>query len=71
MPSDLLHGIWWTTEQLASFLNVDPSTVRRWRTAHPLQGPPFIRLNNRLTLYSVDDVRHWLAEHRIDPGEVA
>src|SRR4051812_34456779 len=27
-----------TTEELARMLRVDPSSVRRWRTARPLQG---------------------------------
>ena len=43
MPStedDLLDGGWFTTEELAGMLGVDPSTLRRWRTAQPRQGPP-------------------------------
>jgi predicted DNA-binding transcriptional regulator AlpA len=69
---DLLGGGWYTTEDLAQLLGVDPSTVRRWRTAQPVQGPPFVRLSSRMTLYSVDDVRAWLESRRIDPsGEAA
>ena len=30
---DLLDGGWFTTEELARMLGVDPSTLRRWRTA--------------------------------------
>jgi hypothetical protein len=37
---DLLDGGWFTTEELAGMLGVDPSTLRRWRTARPPQGPP-------------------------------
>ena len=29
-------------EELAGMLGVDPSTLRRWRTARPRQGPPFV-----------------------------
>jgi hypothetical protein len=60
-----------TTEEIAAMLKVDPSTIRRWRTAQPPQGPPFVRLTARLTLNNVHDVQRWLAEHRIDPAEVA
>lgn len=63
--------IWRTTEEVAAILTVDPSTLRRWRTATPPQGPPFVRLTTRLTLYSIHDLQRWLAEHRIDPAGVA
>jgi predicted DNA-binding transcriptional regulator AlpA len=68
---DLLGGGWYTTEDLAHLLGVDPSTVRRWRTARPPQGPPFVRLSARMTLYSVHDVRAWLKSRRIDPSNKA
>ncbi|GAA3623771.1 hypothetical protein GCM10022419_131770 [Nonomuraea rosea] len=69
--NDASECIWRTTEEVAAILKVDPSTIRRWRTAQPPQGPPFVRLTARLTLYSTHDLQHWLAEHRIDPREVA
>lgn len=68
---DLLDGGWYTTEELARLLKVDPSTVRRWRTARPVQGPPFVRLSSRLTLYSIRDVERWLRSCRTDPSKVA
>jgi transposase-like protein len=68
---DLLDGGWFTTEELARMLGVDPSTLRRWRTARPRQGPPFICLSSRVTLYSMHDVRRWLASRRTDPARVA
>ena len=68
---DLLDGAWFTTEELARMLGVDPSTLRRWRTAEPRHGPPFITLSTRVTLYSAQDVRRWLATRRIDPERVA
>jgi transposase-like protein len=68
---DLLDGGWFTTEELAKMLGVDPSTLRRWRTGHPRQGPPFVSLSSRVTLYSAQDVRRWLATRRIDPGQAA
>jgi transposase-like protein len=68
---DLLDGGWFTTEELARMLGVDPSTLRRWRTARPRQGPPFVCLSSRVTLYSAHDVRRWLATRRIDPAQAA
>jgi hypothetical protein len=68
---DLLHSGWYTTEDVADLIGVDPSTLRRWRTATPLQGPPFVRLTSRVTMYSVPDVESWLASRRVVPGAAA
>ena len=56
-----------TTDELARMLRVDPSSVRRWRTARPIQGPPFIALSERVIMYSVEDVRAWLSSRRVAP----
>ena len=56
-----------TTEELAKMLRVDPSSIRRWRTARPVQGPPFIQLSERVIMYSIEDVRAWLASRRVTP----
>lgn len=56
-----------TTEELARMLRVDPSSVRRWRTARPLQGPPYIQLSERVIMYAVEDVREWLSSRRVRP----
>lgn len=69
--SDLLHGGWYTTEQVADLIGVDPSTLRRWRTMTPLQGPPFVPLSSRVVEYSVGDVEQWLRSRRVVPGEAA
>jgi hypothetical protein len=57
-----------TTDELARLLRVDPSTVRRWRTSDPVQGPPFIQLSDRVTKYSAADVEAWLASMRVVPA---
>ncbi|MFE7129697.1 helix-turn-helix transcriptional regulator [Streptomyces sp. NPDC057638] len=64
----LLSSGWHTTEELAALLRVDPSTLRRWRTARPHQGPPHVPLTDRVTLYSAADVERWLRQRRIAPG---
>lgn len=67
----ILDGLWYTTEELAALLGVDSSTLRRWRTSRPVQGPPFVQLTSRVTLYSACDVEEWLLSRRIDPREAA
>ena len=67
----LLDGAWLRTEELASMLGVDPSTLRRWRTARPPQGPPFVHLSGGVTRYSQHDVRRWLLDRRTDPSWAA
>ena len=62
---------WYTTEELARIVKVDPSTIRRWRTAHPRQGPPFVRLSFGVVRYSPADIEKWLSNRRIDPGDQA
>ncbi|MGW5679474.1 helix-turn-helix transcriptional regulator [Streptomyces sp. NPDC003860] len=69
-PDLLLSGGWYTTEELASLLRVDPSTLRRWRTGHRRQGPPHVSLSDRVTLYSAVDVERWLRERRVTSGPV-
>jgi predicted DNA-binding transcriptional regulator AlpA len=71
MSVELLAGRWYSTEELADLLGVDASSVRRWRTARPPQGPPFVRLSARVTIYSAGDVEAWLRSRRVDPGRAA
>lgn len=66
---DLLDGDWLSTEDLATLLGVDSSTIRR--AARPTQGPPFVRLSSRVTVYSPADVRRWLERRRTDPERAA
>ena len=68
---DLLHGDWYSTEEVAKLIGVDPSTLRRWRTGQIPQGPAFVKLSSRVTMYSGDDVQRWLLSHRIDSERAA
>ncbi|WP_187683711.1 helix-turn-helix transcriptional regulator [Nocardia wallacei] len=63
----LLATDWYTTEEIAVVLKVDPSSLRRWRTASPPQGPPFVTLSDRTTRYSGADVLEYLDSKRVDP----
>lgn len=56
-----------STEELAALLDVDPSTIRRWRTVPPLQGPPFIQISDRVVKYATADVEQWLSARRVYP----
>jgi hypothetical protein len=67
----LLDGHWYSSNELAELLHVDASTIRRWRTARPPQGPAFVQVSDRVFMYNSDDVETWLARRRVDPGEVA
>lgn len=57
-----------TTEEVAEMLDVDPSTLRRWRTARPIQGPPFIPISGRVTKYRLSDIEAWLDQILVIPG---
>ena len=57
----------YTTEEVARLLRVDESSLRRWRTARPPQGPPFIHLSARVTRYLRAVVEEYMRRHRIDP----
>ena len=65
---ELGGGRWYSTEELANLLGVDTSSVRRWRTSRPVQGPPFVKLSSRVTVYNAQDVERWLLTRRVDPG---
>ncbi|MEV7192705.1 helix-turn-helix domain-containing protein [Streptomyces sp. NPDC093510] len=65
----LLTNAWYSTSELATRLRVDASTLRRWRTAQPPQGPPFIPVSERVVMYSVLDVEEWLRRRRTVPAE--
>ena len=66
--SRLIDGHWYTTDELAELLHVDSSTVRRWRTMNPPQGPAFVQVSDRVIMYSTHDVEAWLRSRRVDPG---
>ncbi|MEU6925084.1 helix-turn-helix domain-containing protein [Streptomyces sp. NPDC046631] len=69
--SPLLTNTWYSTSDLAACLRVNASTLRRWRTAQPPQGPPFVSVSERVIMYSALDVEEWLHSHRTVPHREA
>ncbi|MFC9897293.1 helix-turn-helix domain-containing protein [Nocardia sp. NPDC127579] len=69
--TDLAENGWYTTEEVAELLKVDPSSLRRWRTAKPPQGPPFVHVSGRVTRYLGADVLTYLLSNRTDPAAAA
>ncbi|MEU8900681.1 helix-turn-helix domain-containing protein [Nocardia sp. NPDC048505] len=65
---ELTENGWYTTEEVAKLLKVDPSSLRRWRTADPPQGPAFVPITGRVTRYYGADVVAYLRLRRIDPA---
>lgn len=64
---ELAENVWYTTEEIAAVLKVDPSSLRRWRSATPPQGPPFFHLAGRVTRYLGADIIEYLRASRVDP----
>ncbi|MFD7520531.1 helix-turn-helix transcriptional regulator [Streptomyces niveus] len=67
----LLANAWYSTNDLASHLRIDTSTLRRWRTARPPKGPPFVSVSDRVVMYSAIDVEEWLHSRRTVPHRKA
>ncbi|MFE5842511.1 hypothetical protein ACFQ7N_12780 [Streptomyces niveus] len=71
MQFPILANAWYSTSELAGHLRVDTSTPRRWRTARPPQGPPFVSVSDRVVMYSALDVEEWLRSRRTVPHREA
>ncbi|MEU9859527.1 helix-turn-helix domain-containing protein [Streptomyces sp. NPDC047971] len=67
----LLASAWYSTKDLATRLRIDASTLRRWRTTQPPQGPPFISISERVVMYNAADIEEWLRSRRIAPSQAA
>ncbi|MEV8361777.1 helix-turn-helix transcriptional regulator [Streptomyces niveus] len=71
MQLTLLSNAWYSTSDLASHLRIGTSTLRRWRSARPPQGPPFVSVSDRVVMYSALDVEEWLRSRRTVPHREA
>lgn len=69
--TEMTRLTWYSTEELAELLGIDPSSLRRWRTCIPLHGPAFVRVSPRKVIYKVEDVNAWLDSNRTDPQATA
>jgi len=58
----------YTTQQAADRIGVDDSTLRRWRTAIPPQGPAFVQVSPRNYRYYEADLEDYLESTRTDPS---
>lgn len=51
-----------TEQQAATYLNVNPRTLQKWRFNGG--GPQFVRISRRCIRYRPKDIRHW-AQNRV------
>lgn len=58
-------ALFYTTAEMAEMLNVDPSTLRRWRRQNPPRGPKATRITARSWRYYHADFIEWLNEIRL------
>jgi hypothetical protein len=61
----------YTTHQAAAAIGVDDSTMRRWRTATPPEGPAFVQVSPRKYRYYEADIVAYLQSKRNDPSGAA
>jgi len=55
--TDQLPEDWWTTEQVATYLDITPSTIRAYLARH--QMPPPDRRMGPLSLWRPCTIREW------------
>ncbi|MFD0261777.1 helix-turn-helix domain-containing protein [Kitasatospora indigofera] len=60
----------YTNEEAARILKVSVTTLRRWRSQEPAQGPAFIRIGGRIS-YRHQDLADYLSNNRVVPGVAA
>jgi predicted DNA-binding transcriptional regulator AlpA len=53
----------WTTDDCASFVKHKSRTLAEWRSLG--KGPPYVKLSRRCVRYVPDEVRAWVAQHRL------
>lgn len=52
-----------TIEQLAAYLQMQESTLRRWRASKPRKGPRAVLIGTQVR-YRWEDVDNWLKDQR-------
>lgn len=57
------------TAHAAAFLGLTPGGMETMRKER--RGPAYIRASGKLVRYRVADLNDWMAQHRVEPGEVA
>ena len=56
------------TNDAAAFLGLTPGGMETMRKEG--RGPAFIRASGKLVRYRVTDLNNWMAQYRVEPGEV-
>ena len=59
-----------TERQAASYINMSVSWLRNGRSQQRPNQPRYLKISNRVR-YRRSDLDNWLAEHVVEPGEVA
>ncbi|MGP9791098.1 helix-turn-helix transcriptional regulator [Roseinatronobacter sp. NSM] len=57
------------TAHAAAYLGLTPGGMETMRKEG--RGPAFIRASGKLVRYRVADLNDWMAQHRVEPGEVS
>ena len=57
------------TADAAAFLGLTPGGMETMRKEG--RGPAYIRASGKLVRYRVTDLNNWMAQHRVEPGEVS
>ena len=57
---------WIRRQDLPGMYPIPIGTWNRWAYRH--EGPPYVRVGKH-ALYRLDDVEHWLDEHRVDASD--
>lgn len=65
MAQDALPDDWWTTNDVAAYLNVSTSTIRAYLARNQMPAPD--RRMGRMTLWQPETIRTWHAER---PSEI-
>jgi excisionase family DNA binding protein len=55
-----------TTHEAASYLRLDPLTLKDWRRLGA--GPPYVKVGARLIRYRRQDLEEWLADNLVMPS---
>ena len=56
------------TKQAAAFLGLAPKTLHNWRNKKVKQGPPYIKYEQGVVRYRLEDLQDYQAESVVQPS---